>query len=431
MNNNILIKNIEIIDLEEKFDGVKDILIENGILQKVEDNIEEYTTKNDEITIIDGSNYKISPGLVDMHVHCRDFNESHKETLETVQNAALAGGFTSIAVMPNTDPVIDNSDMVKKVLEISKKINKIKIMVVGALTKNLEGKKLNDYYDMKQSGITALSNDGIPIDNPLIFKNSLLYSKDLNLPILCHSSSALLSKNSSMNESLTSTRFGLIGEPNISESISVFRDIEIANYLGVYVHICHVSAGETIDVITNAKNDKKHVTCETAPHYFILTDEDIKDYDTNFKVNPPLRSKYDRNKIIDGLKNNTIDVIASDHAPHHIDDKLLPFPLAKYGIIGLETSFCLSYTYLVKTNIITLKSLIKKMSYNPSKILGIESGFKIGSLANLTIFDINEEFVIRSDNFKSKARNTPFDGFKVFGKIKYTISNGKIEYKDK
>jgi len=369
----------------------------------------------------------VVPGLIDIHVHLREPGHEYKETIESGLRAAARGGFTGVCSMPNTNPVNDNSQVTKFIINRSNELGLSNVYPAGAITHGSSGKTLAEIYDMKQAGIVAVTDDGKPIENSNMMRRALEYCNGLNIPVFVHAEELNLVDGGSMNEGPFATYWGVKGIPNAAESVMVVRDIALSELTGAHVHFCHVSCKESVEAIRQAKKRDVKVTCETAPHYFTLTDADVKDYDTNFKMNPPLRSEEDRLAIIKGLCDGTIDVIASDHAPHSVVEKDVEFDMAAFGIIGLETSLSLSLK-LVQDGFLTMAELINKMSKNPAKIIGINNDIKQGSKADLTIIDPDVSYEIDSESFKSKSKNSPFSGMKVQGRASLTMVNGKVVY---
>ena len=402
--------------------GKVDILVEDGIIKKIAPSIKGEG--------IDFKGLTLLPGLVDMHVHLREPGFERKEDIASGSRAAVKGGFTQICCMPNTKPVCDNKVVASYIVNRAKEVNLCKVSPIGAITEGEKGEALAAIGSMKAAGVVALSDDGVSVMNSLIMANAMKYAADFHLKCLCHCEDKALVDGGVVHEGYYSTLTGLKGSIRAAEDIMIAREICLAESLSLPVHICHVSTYSGVQLIREAKARGVQVTAETCPHYFILTDEAIKDFDTNAKVNPPLREERDRLAVIKGLKDGTIDCIVSDHAPHHIDDKQVEFQEAAFGISGLETSFALSYTALVKGGALTLGELIEKMSLAPRAILSLGVGLKVGERADFTIVDLNEEWTINPEDFLSKGKNTPFAGRKVFGKVKYTVVDGEIKYEE-
>ncbi len=374
----------------------------------------------------------VLPGLVDIHVHLREPGFEKKEDIASGCRAAVKGGFTQICCMPNTKPVTDNKVTVTYIKARAREVNLCKVHPVGAITEGQKGETLAAIGGMKAAGAVALSEDGKTVKDTKLMANAMLYASDFGLKCLCHCEDEYLADGASVNEGYSSTLTGLKGSLRAAEDIIIARELCLAESLNLPVHICHVSTYSGVQLIREAKARGVKVTAETCPHYFTLTDEAICSFNTYTKVNPPLREERDRLAVIEGLKDGTLDCIVTDHAPHHKDDKNVEYPLAAFGISGLETSFALSYTALVKSGEMTAEELIKKMSANPAAILNLEGGaLKEGVPADFIAVDLNEEWTIEPEAFVSKGKNSPFGGKKVFGKIKCTAVDGEIKYEEK
>ena len=421
----LLIKNGTVIDPSQHIDKKMDVLMENGKICKLGKNIRENGCE-----IFNAKDMIVSPGLIDMHAHLREPGKEDAETIATGTASAAKGGFTSVCCMPNTEPAIDNQSVVKFVLEKAEKNSNINVFVIGAITKGREGKELAEIGDMKNAGIVAVSDDGNWVENSALMRRALEYSETFNILVISHCEDKTLSGKGVMNESHTSTVLGLEGIPIKAEEIAVFRDISLAKMLNARIHIAHVSSGGTVALIKEAKSRNIKVSCEVTPNHFTLTEEAIRDYDTNTKVNPPLRSGDDIKAIKRGLADGTIDVIATDHAPHTITEKEYEYDNAPFGIIGFETAIGLALTELVHSKVLSLSQLIEKLSCNPAKILGFETKgtLKIGSDADITIIDENKEWIVDVNRFLSKSKNCPYHNRRLKGKVIATIVNGKIVF---
>lgn len=418
----LLVKNGTVVT--EKGEIKADLLVENGKIAKIASKIEE------NCKTIDASGKHVLAGLIDMHVHLREPGFEGKEDIESGSKAAVKGGVTQVCCMPNTNPVCDNAVVASYIKHRAQEVNLCKIHPIGAITKGQQGESLSDIGKMKSAGVVALSDDGKSVDNSLIMRLAMEYADDFGLRCLCHCEDKSLVDGGVVNEGYNSTLTGLKGSLRAAEDIMIARDIALSESLGIPVHICHVSTYSGVEIIRNAKARGVKVTAETCPHYFILTDDIITGYDTDTKVNPPVREEKDKNAIIAGLKDCTLDCIVTDHAPHSLKDKQVEYNLAAFGISGIETSFALSYTYLVKSGVMSLRELMDRMSSSPAKILGLEGGvIEEGAPADLVIADLAEKFVIDPAKFLSKGKNTPFKGFEVYGAIKYTLVDGAIKYK--
>ncbi|WP_299978216.1 dihydroorotase [Desulfobacula sp.] len=424
----IRIKGARLLD-PGNIDDNKDIIIKNHLIEAIVDPIfdsKENETRTD-IEIIDARGMIVVPGLIDIHVHLREPGQEYKETIETGLMAAAKGGFTAICSMPNTNPVNDNSQVTKFIINCANELGLSKVYPTGAITQGSMGNTLAEIYDMQQAGIVAVTDDGKPLENSNLMRRALEYCKGLDIPVFVHAEELSIADGGSMNEGFFATFWGIKGIPNAAESIMVVRDIALSELTGAPVHFCHISTKESVEAIRQAKKRGVKITCETAPHYFTLTDEDVKDYNTNFKMNPPLRSEEDRQAVIQGLVDGTIDLIASDHAPHSIIEKDVEFDRAAFGIVGLETSLSLSLK-LVHDGFLTMAELVNKMAKHPAKIIGIKNDIRPGNIADLTIIDPGHTYEIDPATFKSKSKNTPFAGLKVKGSTFLTMVNGKVVY---
>lgn len=418
-----LIKNANVV-LKDEVKNI-DLLIENGKIVSIGENFK------DADSIIDASGKTVIPGIIDMHVHLREPGYEGKEDIATGSMAAVAGGVTQVCCMPNTNPVCNNAVVVSYIKSRQKEVNLCKINPIGAITKGEQGESLAEIGKMVKAGAVALSDDGRSVMNSNIMRLGMEYASGFNVKCLCHCEDSNLVDGGVVNEGYNSTLCGLKGSLRAAEDIMIARDICLAESLNVPVHICHVSTYSGVAIIRDAKKRGVKVTAETCPHYFILTDDVITDFDTFTKVNPPVREEKDRQAIIEGLKDGTIDCIVTDHAPHSQKDKEVEYNIAAFGMSGLETSFALSYTYLVKSGLMTLPELMTHMSYNPAKVLNLQGGeIKEGAVADLAIIDADKKYVIDSKKFYSKGKNTPFNGYEVYGKVLYTIVDGEIKYKN-
>ena len=404
----------------------KDIRVADGKIVRIAEGLT--AEKNEEV--IDAKGLHVFPGLIDMHVHLREPGFEYKEDIESGCKAAVKGGFTQICCMPNTAPIADNKVVISYIRHRAEEVNLCKVRPVGAITKGEEGEQLADIGEMKKAGAVAISDDGKAVKSSRLMRLAMEYAGGFNMKCLCHCEDKELSDGGVVNEGYNSTLAGLKGIPRAAEDVSISREICLAESLGVPVHICHVSTFSGVRLIRDAKRAGVKVTAETCPHYFAATDDLITGFDTNTKVNPPIREEKDRQAILEGLKDGTLDCIVTDHAPHHPNDKNVEYNLAAFGISGIETSFGFAVTYLYKTGILTLPEIAAKMSGNPARILGLEGGeIAEGAAADLTIADLDEEWTVDSSKFLSKGKNTPFNGRKLSGPIKYTIVDGNVKYR--
>ena len=425
MKEKILIKNGRVIDPANEIDTVLDILIDDG---KIIELGKSLTTHHLPLTtIIDAAGKIVVPGLIDMHVHLREPGYEYKETIKTGTEAALAGGFTSIACMPNTKPVNDNQSVTDFMLDKTRKEGAVNVYPIGAITKGLKGEELSEIGELKSAGVVAITDDGKPVMNSELMRRGMEYASMFDIPVISHCEDLQLSEGGVMNEGFISTELGLKGIPNASEDVMVARDIALSELTGARLHIAHVSTRGAVSLIREAKSRGVKVTCETAPHYFTLTEKTVDDYNTNAKMNPPLRSEDDLKAIIEGLKDGTIDVIATDHAPHEASEKDVEFDKAPFGIVGLETALPLTLK-LVEEGIISLTEAIAKLTVNPAKILNLNKGtLSVGADADITIINHEEMWQIDVKKFKSKGKNSPFSGWNVKGMANKVIINGIIK----
>jgi dihydroorotase len=423
----ILLQNARIIDPGNNFDAVGNLLIIDGICRILESPGKESLPKK--IDIFDLSGKWVVPGLVDMHVHLREPGEEYKETIDSGTRAAAAGGFTAVACMPNTTPVNDCQAITSLILSKAQRAH-ARVYPVGSVSKGSKGENLAEYGEMKKAGVVAVSDDGIPVTSSQLMRRSLEYAGTHDLLVISHSEDMSLSRNGVMNEGGVSTSLGLRGIPHVAEEVMVYRDVALAEYTGQRIHIAHVSTRESVDLIRRAKAKGVRVTAETAPHYFSLTEEAVDQYNTRAKMNPPLRTDDDVAAILEGIKDGTIDAIATDHAPHSTLEKDLEFDLAANGIIGLETAVPLTLA-LVRKGIISEKRMIELLSLNPSRILTVAGGtLGQGSQADVTVIDPDKEFVYTKEQVVSKSTNSPFLGWEFTGKAVMTIVGGQITYSD-
>lgn len=428
---NLLLKSGHIIDPSQGIDTPGDVVVENGRIKEIipasrASNSKFSSSRFEGFQIIDASGRYIIPGLIDMHCHLREPGFSHKETIKTGTMAGLKGGFISLCCMPNTNPVNDNETVTEFILRKAHAEGVSYVYPIGAITKAQKGEELAELGKMHEAGCIAFSDDGRPVTNTLIMRRALEYSRAFGTPIISHAEDIYLSEGGVVNEGRISSLLGLRGIPKEAEEIIIGRDIILARLTRGRLHIAHVSTKGGVELIRRAKQEGINVTAETCPHYFTLTEDAVKNYNTNAKVNPPLRTEEDVEAIIEGLRDGTIDAIATDHAPHHIDEKLQEFDKAPSGISGLETALSLSLG-LVHKQVLTLSKLIEKMTLAPAKILNINKGtLKIGEPADIVIIDLHKGYRVEPERFFSKGKNTPFAGRTLKGMVVITICKGKI-----
>lgn len=421
----LLLKGGRIIDPLRKIDKIADLLVDGGKVVRIETNIEDPGAD-----IYDAGGMWIVPGLIDMHTHLREPGYEYKESIRTGCEAAVAGGFTAVACMPNTNPVNDTRSVTEYIIRQAALAGIARVYPVAAATRGSEGRVLSEFGDLKEAGAVAFSDDGKPVVDSAVMRYAMEYAASFGALVISHCEDATLSADGLMNEGRISTELGLKGIPSIAEDIPVARDIAIAEYTGTSVHIAHVSTAGAVRIIREAKKRGVRVTAETAPHYFSLSDEALREFDTNLKMNPPLRSTEDVAALKEALRDGTIDVIATDHAPHSSIEKDVEFEYAANGIIGLETSLALSLN-LVREGVLSPADLVRKMSSNPAAVLGVRGGtLGIGAEADITVIDPNRPWTVDVRIFRSKSRNSPFHGWKMEGKAVLTIVGGAIKYRE-
>lgn len=423
----ILIKGGHLIDPANKKNGQFDLLISKGKIEAVEP--EGKIKDIPGADIIDAKGAIVTPGFCDMHVHFREPGHEYKETIETGSQSAAAGGFTTVAVMPNTSPVNDNRSVTEFILSQAKETSNINILPIGAITQGLRGETLSDMGELKEAGCIGYSDDGRPVSNSEIMRRALEYSKMFDLPCIQHSEVLELTQGGSMNEGIVSTELGLKGMPTEAEDIMVHRDICLLPKTGGRLHVAHISSGGSVDLVRQAKAKGLAVTCEVAPHHFTLTHDACRGYDTNAKMSPPLRTQSDLDMIKEGMRDGTIDIIATDHAPHDRVDKQVEFSKACFGIVGLETALPLTLK-MVDEKIISLERAIDMLTFQPNQLFKLDKGsLGIGKAADITLFNEKMEYTIDPSQFRSRSKNSPYKGWKVRGKVLRTLVNGKTVFK--
>ena len=417
----LLLKKPKIIDPLNETEAIKDVMIIDGKIEQI-----GIIEAENDIYSIDCNGLTLTHGFCDMHVHFRDPGNGDKETLESGCESALAGGFTRVCTMPNTEPPIDSPELINYIIERTKSLP-VNIHPIGSVTKGQAGLEISEMGLMIESGAVAFSDDGLPIQNGLVMRKALEYSKMFNVPIINHAEDDCLRANGLMNEGIVSTKLGLSGNPNIAESIMVFRDLKLAELTGAQLHVPHVSTAESVQYISDMKNQYSKITAEVTPHHLFYTDKDLYEYDTNFKVAPPIRDISSKRALIKGIKDGAIDCIATDHAPHTSHDKDTTFDLASCGLIGLESCFGVVKKVLVDDENLKIMDLIKLLTVSPRKIMGFDNDLlKRGKEAELVLFDEDEKWVLNKNDISSKSNNSPFIDVQLSGKVIHTISRGII-----
>ena len=429
---NFLIKYGRVIDPSQNLDKVCDVLIQDGRIAQIGENVSDDGAK-----VLDASGKIVAPGLIDLHVHLRTPGQEYKEDTRTGTAAAARGGVTTVCVMPNTEPTLDRRSIVEDVLQRAKtEGNGVKVLPVASVSIDAKNTQLSEMADLKASGAIAVSDDAFPMQNAGFMRRVFQYAKTCDLVVMLHCEDTDLTHvydrgGGVMNEGVVSNELGLRGSPKVAEELAVFKACSIARETGARIHILHNTTRGAVEQIRRAKNDGVQVTAEVCPHHFVLTDETCRDYNTNAKMNPPLREQDDIDALIEGLKDGTVDAISTDHAPHAAYEKEREFDHAPFGIVGLETSLPLSLKYLVQAGHLTLNDIIEKMSCAPARILGLETGtLKVGAPADVTIFDANQTWTLQAKELASKSKNTPFDGWEMTGQVVATIVDGKVIFSE-
>ncbi len=423
----ILLKNGTVIDYASNTNEKFDVLISDNKIEKIEKNIE--VTSADEV--IDCTDLLIMPGMIDMHCHLREPGGEHKETIETGCHSAVKGGFTTICPMPNTKPTPDSAIVLEKIINEAKRVNLCNVLPFSSVTKGEEGKELVDFKEQKLAGAIAFSDDGRPVENARMIREAMIKANEIGSFISEHCEEKSVSSGA-INAGKVAEKLGVEGVLPEAEEIMASRDIVIAETNNLHTHICHISTQTSVNMIRDAKKRGVKVTCETCPHYYSFTEDEVLISGVNAKMNPPLRTEKDRQAIIQGLKDGTIDAIITDHAPHTEEEKAKGLATAPNGIIGFETALAATITNLIKPGLLNYMDMVRVMSYTPAKILGINRGkIKDGEIADLTIFDPNKEYVYSKESIVSKSKNTPWIGKKLIGEVEYTICNGKVVYSNK
>ena len=421
----ILIKNGRVLNPATGTDEMLDVLVEDGIVKKMEKQIREEAER-----IIDAKGCYVMPGFIDLHVHLRDPGLTHKETIETGCLAAAHGGFTTILAMPNTKPVADCPEVIRYVHEKAKELGIVNVLQVGAVTKGQAGAELSNIEGMIKAGCPAISEDGKSVMNARLYREAMKIAAKYDIPVLAHCEDINLVDGGVMNADTNAEKLGQRGITNSVEDVIVARDIMLSRDTSAKLHLCHCSTKDSVAMVEKAKEEGLKVTAEVCPHHFTLTSADIREEEiTNYKMNPPLRTKEDVEALKAGLRDDIMDVISTDHAPHSAEEQNAPMEKAPFGIVGLETAACLTYTELVAKGYLTPMQMAAKMSYNPAKVIGIDKGdIAPGKVADIVIFDPNESYTIDKNEFKSMGKNTPFHGYQVTGRVRMTLTGGKVVY---
>lgn len=422
----VLLKNGRVVDPSQKLDKKADILVTDGLVAKIGPNIKAGVKDK----IYDAKDKVVTPGLIDMHVHLREPGREDEETVATGTRAAAAGGFTSVNCMPNTEPVVDNASVVRMLRDRAEDTGVVNVYVTGAITKGLEGKEISDMGDMVKFGAIAFSDDGKCIMDAEVMRRAMEYVKMLGVPLIVHAEDVNLSRGGQMHEGYYSTLLGLSPIPSQAEEVIVARDIRLSELTNSRIHLTHISTKGSVEMVKIAKTHHIPVTCDVTPHHLTLTDKSVIGYDTNFKINPPLRSEADVKACIQGLIDGTIDVIASDHAPHAVQEKECEWEYAACGKVGLESSLGVMLTSLVEEGKLSINQLVAKMSCNPAVVLGLDKTgrgtLKEGSVADITVIDTTKSWIVDSMKLKSKSRNTPYDGWELKGRAEAVVVGGKF-----
>lgn len=421
----LLLEGGRLVDPINNIDGRRDVLIENGIVTAVESKIEA----PDGATVINVAGQLVAPGFVDMHVHLREPGFEYKETIATGTAAAAAGGFTAVACMPNTDPVNDRRAVTEFILERAAQRGAVRVFPIGAVSVGQRGEALAEIGEMVDAGCVAFSDDGYPVATAQLMRKALEYTRMFGVPVIDHCEEPSMTRGATVNEGTVQAAIGLRGWPGAAEEICVARDILLAQLTGGRLHLAHLSTAGSMRLVRDAKARGLNVTCEVMTHHFALTDEAVRGFDTNAKMNPPLRAEHDRQALLAAIAEGTVDVVATDHAPHHADEKLLEFDHAPFGIVGLETAVPLACTHLLHGGVIDAACLVRLMACNPTSILGLDGGhLAVGAPAHVTVIDLNREAQVDVARFRGKSRNSPFHGVALRGWPALTIVNGAIAW---
>lgn len=410
-------------DPAQNLDATLDVLIVNGKIKSIDKNISETGAE-----VIDASGKLVTPGLIDIHVHLRDPGLEYKEDIVSGTLAAVKGGFTAVACMPNTRPVNDNHAITRYILQKAEREGHCRVFPVGSITKGMSGESLSEMGELKETGCCAVSDDGVPVSSSEMMRRAMEYARPFGLPIATHAEDLALVGSGVMNEGPVATELGLKGIPWVAEDVATVRDVMLSELTGCRLHVCHVSTRGAVDIVRQAKKRGVPVTCEATPHHFSLTDEAVRGYNTNAKMNPPLRSEEDRQAVLAGLADGTIDAIATDHAPHHLDEKNVEYNIALNGVVGLETALPLALAQ-VRAGVIDMARMIELLTIGPARALNLPAGtLEVGSRADVTVIDPDLEWTVDARSLASKSKNTPFDGWQMQGAAVCTVVGGKVAY---
>jgi dihydroorotase len=421
----LIITGGRVVDPSQGLDARRDVRVRAGRVAEIGERLDPGEGERR----IDASGLVVAPGLVDVHVHFREPGHEHKETIATGARSAAAGGFTSVCCMPNTSPVNDSAAITRLIVERAREVALVNVFPIGAITKGSAGEELAPVGSLARAGCVAISDDGLPVMNAQLMRRAMEYAAEVGVPVVDHCEDRNLAAGGVVNEGCCSARLGLRGMSRVAEEVHVARDCLLAELTGAHVHIAHISTARSLDFVRDAKRRGARVTCEVTPHHFALTEEAVGEFDTNAKMNPPLRTDGDREALLAGLADGTVDCIATDHAPHHVDEKALEFDRAPFGIVGLETSLAIGLTHLVDGGVVSLARLVDLMSTAPARLFALGRGtLAVGAPADVVCFDPDAEFVVEPGNFSTKGRNTPFGGHRLKGRVVATVLDGRITY---
>jgi dihydroorotase len=421
----LIITGGRVVDPSQGLDARRDVRVRAGRVAEIGERLDPGEGERR----IDASGLVVAPGLVDVHVHFREPGHEHKETIATGARSAAAGGVTSVCCMPNTSPVNDSAAITRLIVERAREVALVNVFPIGAITKGSAGEELAPVGSLARAGCVAISDDGLPVMNAQLMRRAMEYAAEVGVPVVDHCEDRNLAAGGVVNEGCCSARLGLRGMSRVAEEVHVARDCLLAELTGAHVHIAHISTARSLDFVRDAKRRGARVTCEVTPHHFALTEEAVGEFDTNAKMNPPLRTDGDREALLAGLADGTVDCIATDHAPHHVDEKALEFDRAPFGIVGLETSLAIGLTHLVDGGVVSLARLVDLMSTAPARLFALGRGtLAVGAPADVVCFDPDAEFVVEPGNFSTKGRNTPFGGHRLKGRVVATVLDGRITY---